>query len=42
MAESQRWQVIPTQLDVREFEEFVFPHLSVGHRGPKLKLTTGC
>ena len=39
MAESQRWQVIPTQLDVREFEEFVFPHLSVGHRGPKLKLS---
>ena len=39
MAESQRHQTIPTQLDVREFEEFVFPHLSVGHRGPKLKLS---
>jgi len=42
MAGSQQYQTIPTQLEIREFEEFVLPHLSVGHRGPKLKLTTGC
>jgi hypothetical protein len=39
MAGSHRWQTIPTQLDVREFEEFVLPHLSIGRRGPKSKLS---
>jgi len=40
MAGNQRWQVIPTQLDDRKFNEFVLPHLSVGRRGsaPKLSL----
>jgi hypothetical protein len=28
MAGNQRWQAIPTQLDVLQFEEFVLPHLS--------------
>ena len=39
MAENQRWQVIPTQLDALKFEEFVLPHLSVGRRGPTPKLS---
>jgi hypothetical protein len=39
MAGSQQYQTIPTQLDAQQFEEFVLPHLSVGHRGPKLKLS---
>ena len=39
MAINQRWQVIPTQLDVRQFEEFVLPHLSIGRRGPIPKLS---
>jgi hypothetical protein len=30
MAVNQRWQAIPTQLDVLQFEEFVLAHLSVG------------
>jgi hypothetical protein len=34
MAGNQRWQAIPIQLDVLQFEEFVLPHLSVGRRGP--------
>jgi hypothetical protein len=38
MAVNQRWQVIPTQLDIRQFEEFVLPHLSTGRRGPTPKL----
>jgi len=32
MAVNQRWQAIPTQLDVLQFEEFVLPHLSMGDR----------
>ena len=28
MSETQRWQAIPTQLDLVEFEQFVLPHLS--------------
>ena len=39
MAESQRWQAIPTQLELAEFEQFVLPHLSVGSRGPAPKLS---
>jgi len=39
MAVNQRWQVIPTQLEVRQFEEFVLPHLSIGRRGPIPKLS---
>ena len=39
MAGNQRWQAIPTQLDVLQFEEFVLPHLSVGRRGPTPKLS---
>ncbi|MEA2733329.1 MAG: hypothetical protein QOF70_7804, partial [Acetobacteraceae bacterium] len=34
MAENQRWQAIPTQLDRAAFEQFVLPHLSPGSRGP--------
>jgi hypothetical protein len=32
MSETQRWQAIPTQLDLVEFEQFVLPHLSPGFR----------
>jgi hypothetical protein len=32
MAETQRWQAIPTQLELAEFEQFVLPHLSIGSR----------
>jgi hypothetical protein len=39
MVETQRWQAIPTQLDLAEFEQFVLPHLSVGSRGPAPKLS---
>jgi hypothetical protein len=39
MAETQRWQAIPTQLDLVEFEQFVLPHLSPGSRGPAPKLS---
>jgi hypothetical protein len=34
MAQTQRWQAIPTQLELAEFEQFVLPHLSIGSRGP--------
>ena len=34
MAETQRWQVLPTQLERAEFEQFVLPHLTIGSRGP--------
>jgi hypothetical protein len=34
MAESQRWQTIPTELSLTQFEQFVLPHLSTGRRGP--------
>jgi hypothetical protein len=33
MAQTQRWQAIPTQLELAEFEQFVLPHLSIGSRG---------
>ncbi|CAB3807196.1 transposase [Paraburkholderia fynbosensis] len=39
MAESQSWQEIPTRLSVEEFEQFVWPHLSKGRRGPARKLS---
>ena len=39
MSETQRWQAIPTQLDLGEFEQFVLPHLSPGSRGPAPKLS---
>jgi hypothetical protein len=39
MAETQRWQALPTQLELGEFEQFVLPHLSIGSRGPAPKLS---
>jgi transposase len=39
MARSQSWQEIPTRLSVEEFEQFVWPHLSKGRRGPARKLS---
>ena len=39
MAETQRWQALPTQLERTEFEQFVLPHLSIGSRGPAPKLS---
>jgi hypothetical protein len=38
MAETQRWQALPTQLERAEFERFVLSHLSIGSRGPAPKL----
>jgi transposase len=38
MAQSQRWQWIPTHLTLEQFEEFVLPHLHIGSRGPQPKL----
>jgi len=42
MAQSQRWQWIPTNLTLEQFEQFVLPHLHVGSRGsqPNLPLYT--
>ena len=39
MVKTQRWQSIPTQLELAEFEQFVLPHLSIGRRGPAPKLS---
>jgi len=39
MAASRRRLVIPTQLGLALFEQFVLPHLSVGGRGPAPKLS---
>lgn len=39
MAQSKQWQWIPTNLSEEEFEEFVFPHLVIGSRGPLPKLS---
>jgi transposase len=39
MAGSRHGQAIPTQLDRELFEQFVLPHLSIGSRGPALKLS---
>ena len=33
------WQVIPTELSLEQFEQFVLPHLSRGTRGPASKLS---
>ena len=38
MAGDQRWQPIPTQLELAEFERFILPHLAPGRRGPAPKL----
>ena len=38
MAKSQQWQRIPTQLSVAQLDQFVFPHLILGSRGPAPKL----
>ncbi|MFX1767055.1 IS5 family transposase [Paraburkholderia sp. A1RI-2L] len=34
MTRSPCWQVIPTRLSLEQFEQFVWPHLSLGRRGP--------
>jgi hypothetical protein len=39
MAKTRRWQTIPTQLTLTEFEQFVLPHLVRGRRGPAPKLS---
>jgi len=39
MAQSQSWREIPTRLSVEEFEQFVWPHLSKGRRGPARNLS---
>ena len=39
MAQYQRWQWIPTNLTLEQFEEFVLPHLHKGSRGPQPKLS---
>ena len=39
MAGSRHGQAIPTQLDCGLFEQFILPHLSIGSRGPALKLS---
>lgn len=39
MAQSEQWQGIPTSLSAEEFDEFVLPHLTVGRRGPPVKLS---
>ena len=39
MAKRERWQGIPTELNLERFREFVLPHLSVGSRGPDTKLS---
>src|ERR1700752_2870208 len=38
MAGSQGGRALPTQLGLAQFEQFVFPHLSIGRRGPAPKL----
>jgi len=39
MAKTQRWQTIPTRLELTEFEQFVLPHLVRGSRGPAPNLS---
>lgn len=39
MPQSQPWQWIPTYLTLKQFEEFVLPHLPRGSRGPQPKLS---
>ncbi|MEA3090934.1 MAG: hypothetical protein QOJ04_2276, partial [Caballeronia sp.] len=38
MAKSQPRHGIPVQLSDAQFDEFVLPHLTRGHRGPMPKL----
>lgn len=38
MAQSKPWQGIPTNLTLKQFEEFVLPYLHTGSRGPQPKL----
>src|ERR1035438_10376210 len=39
MSKSPRWQCIPTTLSLKDFEQFVLPHLTRGSRGPKPNLS---
>jgi transposase len=39
MVQSQQWHWIPTHLTLKQFEEFVLPHLHMGRRGPQPKLS---
>jgi hypothetical protein len=39
MAKRERWQGIPTELNLERFREFVLPDLSVGSRGPDTNLS---
>src|SRR5450755_4187758 len=39
MSKSPRWQCIPTHLSLKQFEQFVLPHLTRGSRGPKQNLS---
>src|ERR1700694_2754912 len=39
MAKSVQSRGIPTELSLEQFRQFVLPHLSVGSRGPALKLS---
>lgn len=39
MSQTQQWQWIPTHLTLKQFEEFVLPHLHLGSRGPQPKLS---
>lgn len=39
MAETPFYQRIPTNLNLQQFNQFVFPHLSTGRRGPASKLS---
>ena len=34
-----RYNWIPTELSESDFNEFIFPHLTGGHRGPKPKIS---
>jgi hypothetical protein len=38
MKQTQSCQWIPTELTLRQFEQFVLPHLTIGSRGPIPKL----
>ena len=39
MPQTHHWQWIPTHLTLKQFEEFVLPHLHLGSRGPQPKLS---
>lgn len=40
MTKSQQWQWIPTRLTLEQFQQFVFPHLTIGSRGTAPKLAS--